>query len=197
MRLEELSELQQISADYERALVRQPAFHPDRFDYRQEGNQSVIPRYNEERVFAGKRWQDAFSEREALADPETVALLTKALQQTFATLKPLSSLSLYILLSGETDLSQAGKIEGGSNVSVNSVGIRQLYLMKKVLDPFPITGCYTSDLSHALETAAIYMEGRQGPIYRDARLRERNFGEWQGRLAEDFKRAHPKSKRPK
>lgn len=43
-----------------------------------------------------------------------------------------------------------------------------------------LAAVYTSDLGRAVETAAIAFAGSDIPIYQDARLRECNYGDWNG-----------------
>ena len=55
-----------------------------------------------------------------------------------------------------------------------------LYAYKDVLQKIPLHFAVTSPLIRARQTAEILLEGRNIPIYEDARLKEISFGVWEG-----------------
>jgi broad specificity phosphatase PhoE len=56
----------------------------------------------------------------------------------------------------------------------------------------PITAVFTSDLRRAVETAELAFSESDIPIYRDARLRECNYGDWNGMSVDQLEAERPR-----
>jgi broad specificity phosphatase PhoE len=83
------------------------------------------------------------------------------------------------------------RVQGFSDTPLNDVGRRQAHELAEKLAGEPIASLWTSDLSRAAETARIVGERIGLEPRPDARLREGNRGEWEGRLFIDVERDDP------
>lgn len=83
------------------------------------------------------------------------------------------------------------RAQGFSNTPLNSVGRAQAHVLAERVAELEVASLWTSDLQRATETAAI-IGARIGLAPEpDARLREGNRGEWEGRLFIDIERDDP------
>lgn len=87
---------------------------------------------------------------------------------------------LYILRHGKTDWNAAYKIQGSTDIPLNDEG-REMALRAANENPeLSFDVCYCSPLSRAVETAEIFLKGKETPIITDERLREMGFGGAEG-----------------
>jgi len=86
--------------------------------------------------------------------------------------------TLLLVRHGETDWNRDHRWQGHSDTPLNESGRRQALELAATLDP--PDRIYTSDLSRAVETAAILAARLGSPVVLDQRLRERGFGAWEG-----------------
>jgi broad specificity phosphatase PhoE len=91
----------------------------------------------------------------------------------------------------ETDANARGVFQGSRNDGLNERGCRQAAALARRLRTEPITAAHVSDLLRARQTLEILVQNRDFPVYVDARLRERSFGDWEGRSREEVERMHP------
>jgi broad specificity phosphatase PhoE len=84
---------------------------------------------------------------------------------------------IYLLRHGETDWNVARKIQGHTDIALNSTGVRQAKSWLPFFAQIPLAGVYSSSLARAMETARL-ASGRP-PCVVDG-LNERNYGEWEG-----------------
>lgn len=86
-------------------------------------------------------------------------------------------MKLLLLRHGETDSNVAKRFQGQSDTPLTPKGIEQARAAARHFAGVDIAAVYTSDLRRALETArlAAPMAAKTDP-----RLREINFGEWEG-----------------
>ena len=89
---------------------------------------------------------------------------------------------IYIVRHGETDWNVLGKVQGKQDISLNEKGREQALLTKKDLDNKEIDLIITSPLKRAKETAEIINKDRNLPMIVDDRIKERDFGEFEGEL---------------
>lgn len=87
------------------------------------------------------------------------------------------SARLWLVRHGVTDWSDAGRLNGWTDVPLNDRGRLQARRLARMLARRPFAGVWTSDLNRAIETAHIAVSG--GVI--DPRLRELDFGELEGK----------------
>jgi probable phosphoglycerate mutase len=93
-------------------------------------------------------------------------------------------LSLILIRHGETDWNNQQRIQGQRDLPLNETGRQQAHDLLPVLAPafaksaVPVR-VLSSDLRRALQTAQIAINGL-ADIETDTRLREINYGEWEG-----------------
>jgi broad specificity phosphatase PhoE len=89
-----------------------------------------------------------------------------------------SAAVLYIVRHGQTDWNVERKIQGWTDIPLNDMGRAQAAELKEKLKGIDFTFCFSSDLQRARETALILTDSMD--VQMDVRLRERNFGPWEG-----------------
>ncbi|MFT0846787.1 histidine phosphatase family protein [Actinomycetaceae bacterium L2_0104] len=81
---------------------------------------------------------------------------------------------------GQTDLNVQARIQGSQDFPLNDVGRAQAAAISKEIAAMEPVRILSSPLSRASDTAQ-YVADRVGvPIELDSRLRERDYGEWEG-----------------
>ena len=91
-----------------------------------------------------------------------------------------------LLRHGQTDWNVALRLQGQSDIDLNEVGreqARSVALAIAALNPGAVVA---SDLSRAAETAELVAAGLGLEVQLDSRLRERNFGQWEGLTGADI-----------
>jgi broad specificity phosphatase PhoE len=92
----------------------------------------------------------------------------------------------YFVRHGQTDWNVERRVQGHADIPLNDNGRAQAAQLQKILQSIELDHCYSSDLQRAMETARILVENRPLPIHVDPRLRERNFGIWEGKLSSEL-----------
>ncbi len=82
---------------------------------------------------------------------------------------------------GETTWNVDTRIQGGLDIPLNATGRAQAARMAHALKGEPITAVYASDLTRAWETAAYLSQTHGLTITPEAGLRERGFGDFEGK----------------
>jgi broad specificity phosphatase PhoE len=100
---------------------------------------------------------------------------------------------LLLTRHGETDWNSAGRWQGHSDTPLNEEGRRQAHALAETLEGVDVV--YSSDLVRARETAEIVADRLALPIRLDARLREREFGAWEGLTSDEIELRFPKTHR--
>lgn len=104
---------------------------------------------------------------------------------------------LYVIRHGETYWNKERKMQGHLGSDLNEKGVRLAKVTADGLKGVPFDLCITSPLVRARHTAEIIMGDRNKPIIDEPRLKELNFGIWEGRCVapgkmeipvEDFRR---------
>jgi len=93
-------------------------------------------------------------------------------------------LELWLVRHGETDWNRRGLIQGDSDIPLNGLGIRQAQALEKRIGDEVFDAVYASDLLRAQKTAQITFP--EADIIFDARLREINLGDFEGRVWADI-----------
>ncbi len=88
--------------------------------------------------------------------------------------------TLLIFRHGETDWNVAERFQGHLDIPLNSKGKEQARALVPLLSTFPLEAILSSDLSRALETAAIVARELNLQVFQDKRLREAHLGDAQG-----------------
>jgi alpha-ribazole phosphatase len=81
---------------------------------------------------------------------------------------------------GETALNASRRFQGRSDEPLSERGRRQAEALADALRRVPFTNAYSSDLQRALETARTIAAPHGVTVVPDARLREFDFGLWEG-----------------
>ena len=97
--------------------------------------------------------------------------------------------TLLLARHGETDWNRDGRFQGHADTSLNARGREQAQALADELPHVDVI--YSSDLSRSLETAEIVSERLGLQVRVDPRLRERNFGSWEGLTGAEIERASP------
>ncbi|GAB6180746.1 alpha-ribazole phosphatase [Desulfotomaculum defluvii] len=87
---------------------------------------------------------------------------------------------LYLVRHGETEWNAIGKFQGHSDVPLSDLGRQQAKKLALRLGSTKIDAFYSSDLSRAMETAAIIAKEHNSQVSYLPDLREINFGKWEG-----------------
>ena len=94
-------------------------------------------------------------------------------------------MELYIVRHGRTEWNAKGLIQGISDIPLLEEGREMARQTARGLKTVSLDAVYASPLSRAFETAEILVEGRNLEIRKDQRLREMDFGIYEG---EDYVR---------
>lgn len=96
----------------------------------------------------------------------------------------------YLVRHGQTDWNKDGRIQGTTDIPLNETGRKQAEQLsfklkaRNEISSFSktkIDAVYTSPLLRAFETAKILAKEENLPLRRLFELRERDFGEWEGK----------------
>ncbi len=94
-------------------------------------------------------------------------------------------LRLLLMRHGQTAWNAERKNQGQADIPLDDVGRKQsLQLAQRVALKNPSV-IYSSDLSRCVETAEILAEHTHTPLLVDQRLRERNYGDWEGKTPDE------------
>ena len=92
---------------------------------------------------------------------------------------------LYIMRHGQTDWNKLHKLQGQTDIELNDTGRNMARDAAKLYKDVHFDVCFCSPLVRAVETAKLVLEGRDIPISYDDRLKEMNFGIYEG-IEESF-----------
>jgi broad specificity phosphatase PhoE len=93
-----------------------------------------------------------------------------------------------LLRHGETEWNTKKRIQGFSNSPLTAKGISQTKEWAETLQQWKWDQIYASDLGRVQQTVAILNESLQLPTCFDKRLREQNWGDWEGLTIAAIKR---------
>lgn len=95
-------------------------------------------------------------------------------------------MKLLLIRHGQTDWNVLGKIQGITDIPLNETGIKQAENARNKLLNENIDVIISSPLKRAKETAQIIADGKNAPIILDEQLKERCFGDFEGKMQEEF-----------
>jgi len=101
-------------------------------------------------------------------------------------------MKLYLARHGETDWNVKNLYQGQTDIPLNENGRRQAEDLALKLKDYPLDAIFSSDLKRAYETAEIVGTYHDLKIQKSSLLREKSFGEMEGKLKDEVLRAHPK-----
>jgi len=94
---------------------------------------------------------------------------------------------------GETDWNLKGRFQGHSDVPLNSIGRQQSAAIARRLAGEDLHAIYASDLSRAWDTAVAIGNHHECEIIADPRIREGNFGQWEGMTYAEIETRDPQA----
>ena len=102
-------------------------------------------------------------------------------------------MKLFLIRHGQTDWNIARRFQGQSNVPLNEFGRKQAAALADRLSTQHVDALYSSDLERAFETAKmiVHVSGCSPDLHSDLRLREINFGDWEGLSYNEIKERYP------
>ena len=89
-------------------------------------------------------------------------------------------MKIYLVRHGETDWNQAGLLQGQTDIALNAQGLEQAREAAERLKEVPFEIAFCSPLIRAKRTAETIIDDRKITLTTDERLRELNFGPWEG-----------------
>lgn len=95
------------------------------------------------------------------------------------------STRLLLVRHGETVWNLDGRCQGHTDVPLSEVGRRQALALRQALAKEAVQAAYASDLSRAWETAQICLHGLPVDVVAEPRLRERSYGQWEGKTRQE------------
>jgi broad specificity phosphatase PhoE len=98
----------------------------------------------------------------------------------------LETTTFYIVRHGQTDWNTQGRVQGQTDTPLNATGREQAQKLETELKDHHFDVASSSDLSRASETAKILLTNTGLALITDKRLRERDFGVWEGRLQSEL-----------
>ena len=97
----------------------------------------------------------------------------------------------HLVRHGETDWNVKKRAQGSSDMLLNYKGRAQAQRLSKRLASTPFTAAFASDLTRSVATAAAILRGRNITLQQLPALREKSYGEWEGRTNEDVRERYP------
>lgn len=95
-------------------------------------------------------------------------------------------MELILVRHGQTDYNATGRYQGQGDYPLNAVGRRQAQLVARHLAVRPPAAIFCSDLSRARESALPLAQRCGLAVVEDRRLRELDFGAWEGLTCEQI-----------
>lgn len=97
----------------------------------------------------------------------------------------------WLIRHGETDFNLNGRFQGSSNEPLNAKGMKQAASLVSRLKEMKFDAIYASDLERVRQTAALALDGKTESIVYDTRLRELDFGHWEGLTWQEIREQYP------
>lgn len=98
---------------------------------------------------------------------------------------------VWLVRHGQTDWNLERRYQGHSDVPLNATGVQQAALAAEALMGRRYAAIYSSDLRRARTTAEIIAQRLGMEVILDPRLREVNFGAWEGLVAAQIQERFP------
>lgn len=100
---------------------------------------------------------------------------------------------ILLIRHGETSWNTQSRIQGHTDIGLNARGRWQARQTARALADAGLAAVYASDLQRAHDTAAAIAEAAGLPVRRAVGLRERAFGEFEGRTFAEIEQALPEA----
>ncbi|MGH8064320.1 MAG: histidine phosphatase family protein [Candidatus Entotheonellia bacterium] len=98
---------------------------------------------------------------------------------------------ILLVRHGETDWNATGRIQGHSDTPLNAAGHEQARRVAQRLAREPVRALYSSDLARAFQTATAIGQTLGLTVVTSPRLRERQYGVWEGLTAAEIQARFP------
>lgn len=95
-------------------------------------------------------------------------------------------MNLYVVRHGQTEWNVMKKMQGSADIPLNDKGLEQAGITKSNLKDISIDIIFCSPLIRAKQTAEVINSDRNLEIIYDNRLRERDYGEFEGTSKTSF-----------
>lgn len=95
-------------------------------------------------------------------------------------------ITLYIVRHGETEWNIENKLQGWSDSSLTSKGIKHSLLLQKRLEPIHFTHIYSSPSGRAIHTANLIKGLQNTEVKPVEHLKEMNLGSWEGKTHDEI-----------
>ncbi|MBH47473.1 MAG: hypothetical protein CME71_04825 [Halobacteriovorax sp.] len=95
-------------------------------------------------------------------------------------------MNIVIFRHGETDWNVEGRLQGSTDIPLNSKGLAQAAQLARTLEHFEFDHIVSSDLSRAYETAAAVARLHKLSVNKDTRLRELGLGQAEGKTLKEL-----------
>lgn len=105
------------------------------------------------------------------------------------------SVVVCLVRHGQTEPNRLHIMQGSHNAPINDMGKKEIQELANKLDLTPFAAYYSSTLKRAIQSAQILTRKRPLPIHKDARIRERTYGSWEGKPDFLYALALPQEKR--
>ena len=98
-------------------------------------------------------------------------------------------ITIYVARHGQTEYNVLGRIQGQIDTPLTDGGYKNAFLVADKLKGLKFDHIYSSDLGRAFITAHVIAEklNLENRIVREKKLREQNFGEFNGKTLEELK----------
>ena len=107
-------------------------------------------------------------------------------------------LRITLIRHGPTDWNETGRFQGRTDVPLSALGRAHARAVAAALREHGVRKVYSSDLRRARETARAVAGAQAVPLVEDARLREFDFGRWEGLTWDEIVADDPKlARRPR
>ena len=98
----------------------------------------------------------------------------------------MAACKIILVRHGVTVWNRDDRLQGQLDIPLSDAGRGQALALGRALSGTPLDAAFTSDLTRSSETASLCLRGRGITGIEDARLRERHYGVWQGRLRSEI-----------
>ncbi len=102
---------------------------------------------------------------------------------------------IYLIRHGQTAWNAERRLQGNLDVPLDELGLQQAEGLAQALSHLPLRRLYASPLLRAMQTAAPIAAATGLAIEADPRLKERNWGAYQGMTREEAARLNPGAER--
>ncbi|MES2739608.1 MAG: histidine phosphatase family protein [Pseudomonadota bacterium] len=99
--------------------------------------------------------------------------------------------TIVLIRHGETAWNAERRLQGHTDIALNAQGVRQAEALGAALAGEPLAAIVSSDLQRARQTAAALQAHHGLAMHSDPQLRERCYGDFEGRLYQDIAALYP------